>query len=419
MKGRTPVTLRVAVGRDSSSNVQEKPKRQPKPKKQPNAPKNATSKKSKDAAATNQSAMEVPASTMVSSPVRAKDKRRLKQYEHREDDEDDESYFNPVARPVGQMSLRDSFGVYNNHHSQASDDFEVPLPRGLLRASRTAEKRTYGPPITSDEQMDVLDPLHRAAVEDFLVRAKEICQKIMFDQSLRQQPFSDTELRVIAMKFPMSKTAMRQLLGGDGEMIERHGERILGELRIMKEQYEDMLRSAEEARKSMPQDPNHRHVIDLISDDEETDQLMVQLERDHSGSFERPVADESAYGTNEDNFYDVCSDFGDDDFSDASVATSYTASEQPAHGTDTKQTGIAGRGRGQRRSSGRGRGRGANHWARRSNGSNSGRQSGGGVKKSRGRGSRNSGGANRGRGSSAPARGRGQPAAPGIGMMPM
>jgi hypothetical protein len=45
------------------------------------------------------------------------------------------------------------------------------------KRSRTA-KSQLGPPITTDERMATLNPTHRMLVDDFVIRAKDLSEKV-------------------------------------------------------------------------------------------------------------------------------------------------------------------------------------------------------------------------------------------------
>lgn len=75
-------------------------------------------------------------------------------------------------------SLDDDFVVPDGE--EASDDasdygFEPMREAGK---PRRVIKKQLGPPITIDEKLENLNQIHRAVVEDFLIRAKEESKKV-------------------------------------------------------------------------------------------------------------------------------------------------------------------------------------------------------------------------------------------------
>lgn len=55
------------------------------------------------------------------------------------------------------------------YESSSDDDFEPVRQAGRPRRSN---KRDIGPPITSDEKLEALNPIHRGVVENFMLEAQ-------------------------------------------------------------------------------------------------------------------------------------------------------------------------------------------------------------------------------------------------------
>ena len=195
------------------------------------------------------------ASTNVSSPVQAMSSRRLVRgprletapKESDEDvDDEDASYFGPIR----------------NHG-----------------APERREKRELGPPITIDEKLARLNPIHRHVLEDFVDIAKKQSRTIMLEKGLRQQPFSDTMLREMAINFPQTTRQLLMIEGIDSERVQLHGDRFLKLIEEANNNYEAMMRAQEDR----PDDPNHRTVVEISDDDEDgEDEALSQLSPDFS-----------------------------------------------------------------------------------------------------------------------------------------
>ena len=117
-----------------------------------------------------------PASTNVSSPVQAASRRRVLQKSnpqpelelHRSVDCHDHS-----ANDGGDD------GSYMETENESEDGFSPIKEKGQ---SRSAVKRPLGPPITIDEKLERLHSIHRMVVENFLLNAKDLSQKVSFRQ---------------------------------------------------------------------------------------------------------------------------------------------------------------------------------------------------------------------------------------------
>ena len=110
-----------------------------------------------------------PISTNVSSPVQAKSRRqyqqRLKGTRVQNVDADDYGTNDNVVVPDGEEGTCD----------ESNDGFEPLREAGK---PRKRSKRTLGPPILIDEQLDRLNIIHRAVVEDFFDHAKKKCTDV-------------------------------------------------------------------------------------------------------------------------------------------------------------------------------------------------------------------------------------------------
>jgi len=203
---------------------------------------------------------EYPLSTNISSPVQAASKRRLsRRADHDDDGEEQGLHQNGY--------YRDSFVVSDQLREEDFDDDEHDAFEPVREADRPRKRqgKSIGEPITVDEKLESLNQTHRMVVEDFLVRAKKECQKILMRRGLRAAPFTDTILREMAIIFPKTRHDMLEIPGIDPDKVELYAEKFLPLIRNAELGYENLMRANEDR----PIDPNHRTVVDLVSDDEE------------------------------------------------------------------------------------------------------------------------------------------------------
>ncbi|QGA13768.1 hypothetical protein EYB26_001419 [Talaromyces marneffei] len=152
-----------------------------------------------------------------------------------------------------------------------SDGFEPVREAG--KSSRR-KKADVGPPIVEDGRLAELDNNQQIVVEDFVANAKELCQQIMMEKHLRNQPFSDAILREMAIHLPEDTNAMNAIPGINKDKVRIYGSRFLKLIRNAKKLLSD-IRSNNE----VIHDPNHTNVINLDSDDEygNDDDFMLSL----------------------------------------------------------------------------------------------------------------------------------------------
>ncbi|GAD93603.1 RecQ family helicase MusN [Paecilomyces variotii No. 5] len=134
------------------------------------------------------------------------------------------------------------------------------------------ERRALGPPITGDEKMKELDDVHHMVVEDFVIRAKKECHLIMMERGLRSQPFSDSILRDMAIRFPKNKSELLAMPGIDSEKVELFGSQFLRLIRMAQQHYDDL----KGEQNGVVHDPNHDTVIPISSDDEFSDDGLFE-----------------------------------------------------------------------------------------------------------------------------------------------
>ena len=176
---------------------------------------------------------ENPPSTNVSSPLRASKIRatprgKAATLNHQysddnfvvEDNELDEAF--EIPRVIRRSHQRSERGI-QDEADESDDDFGQIRRAGRPQRSR---KRDIGPPITIDEKVANLNPIHRGVLEGFLLEAKKESEKVgvsrsiifslshtlgqikMF-KSVRAEPFSTTMLREMAINFPRGNRSRR------------------------------------------------------------------------------------------------------------------------------------------------------------------------------------------------------------------
>ncbi|KAK7615992.1 P-loop containing nucleoside triphosphate hydrolase protein [Phyllosticta citricarpa] len=214
----------------------------------------ATSKKRKNAS------REVkPLSTNVSSPIQPNPRRnvRARVAFDDDDDEDEEDAFEPMPEPRGKR-------------------------RGVI-ASKSSQKQ-LGEPITTDEMMAQLSPVHQDLIDNFVEQARAVCEDIVVKRGLSKKPFTDTVLREMAIQFPSSLDEMGEIKGILPEMVRLYGGRMLELVKRCKEFYEEsMARQAESEH--VPADPNHEVVV-VISDDEARREVEEEEEEEEEDDFD-------------------------------------------------------------------------------------------------------------------------------------
>lgn len=123
--------------------------------------------------------------------------------------------------------VRDDFVIRDGEDrepSEMDDEDDAFEPIRVAGKPERSRRRQLGPPITTDEKLDQLNEIHRMIVEDFVHHAKDegnsvsqstpnflfevlTCQ-ILITKGLKHQPFTDTILREMAIRFPKGMTTL-------------------------------------------------------------------------------------------------------------------------------------------------------------------------------------------------------------------
>lgn len=206
---------------------------------------------------------ELPLSTNVSSPIQAASKRRKVGQQ-----EGAGRHANGYERDNFVVSDPDDDDFDDSEDNETSvfetmSGFNPVRVRG--KQQQLIAARPLGPPITTDNIMDSLDDIHRMIVENFVAMAREKCQEVMLQKSLRTVPFSDTMLRDMAIYWTETESQMvAHVKGVNVEKVKHYGKHFYPMVKNARQQYEGSMAQSEDRTR----DKHQRNVIDLVSDDE-------------------------------------------------------------------------------------------------------------------------------------------------------
>ena len=258
---------------------------------------------------------EYPASTNVSSPIQAASKGRALQAKRAKK-------VSTSANSLLNGYSQDSFVVADDHpecnvdnragaqYSRGGifdndDDDDAFEPVRQVNKPLRKSRKQVGPPITVDQRMQELDETHQSVIEAFMTRAKKKSGDILMRKGLREQPFTDTILREMVIRFTLTEHDMLQIPGIDRERVRLHGKEFLS---MIKESYMFYMGAMGKGGEAAPQrraqmdeddddgrvyDPNHE-IVNLVSDDDygSLDDLdLEQSQTIQSTYFEPKAAD--------------------------------------------------------------------------------------------------------------------------------
>lgn len=240
---------------------------------------------------------EYPMSTNISSPVKGATKRRLAQYQYTrsDEDEDDDDAFDENPRvKTSRLSNRPSKGYRRDGFVVSDeinpDDFEdddgIFAPVREAGGHQRKRKNSLPPRITVDEKMQSLNPTHRSVVDEFLYYAREESKKLLLARGLRAAPFTDTVLTEMAIRFPRNKEEMLQIPDIDPDKVELYHSKFLPLVSSVEARYHELMAQVEDR----PDDPNHRNVVDLVSDDDDdpAGEAVGSSQEEQSSYFHQP-----------------------------------------------------------------------------------------------------------------------------------
>lgn len=134
--------------------------------------------------------------------------------------------------------------------------------------------------------MEALSPVRRMFVDGFIVSARNICQDIMQKHALRNQPFSDSVLRQMAIRLPTTKDEMLSVPGINPTMAKQFSHKLITLIKSTRSALEHQKegnhgpaaqrprQQTESLQYFKPHDPNHETVIDLTEDMDEMEEDM-------------------------------------------------------------------------------------------------------------------------------------------------
>jgi bloom syndrome protein len=248
------------------------------------------------------SAAEYP-STNISSPIRAPSKRNIREF----------AYEGSSAQGPKSRQRRP-----NNQDRYADNDFVVPdddeddedfAPIRIAKPLVSKRGKPAGRPITIDERIADLDDLQKAVLDEFMVEAKSMAQKIVVDRGLRNQPFSDTILREMGLDLPRNEAELNAIPGINPDMVKIHGKKFLALVKRARDVYGPNIppkRTQVSRRRPVrqysdnddddddddddeqtPLDPNHQVVVDLctseesVAEEEESNYSVEEAEEEY------------------------------------------------------------------------------------------------------------------------------------------
>lgn len=241
-------------------------------------------------------------STNISSPVTGPPKRNLRDFVYYEAIEEDEPVAAGSRRARTKTRDRYQMDTFVVDDDEDDGDYFEPIRVAKTPAAKKAKApKTLGRPITVDERIAGLDDLQREVLEDFMRNAKEMCQKILVEKNLRNQPFSNTIVREMGLDLPRNEDELLQIPDINPEMVKRYGKRFLRLIDNVRDAYgANAPRSKNQGTRrrivsieedddddQTPLDPNHRVVnyVDLCESDDDHGAGAAQAESDHESSY--------------------------------------------------------------------------------------------------------------------------------------
>lgn len=200
-----------------------------------------------------------PPSTLLTSPITQSQSRYSRKGKERliEDENTSDNDFHPSTYPQHDAPASDSV-----ENSEADDYFEQT--RGSSRTMRSSRRRNpIGPPITVDDEMEGLDPIHQDVVNAFVRDAKMLEETLRNKNNHRKPYFTELEFRRMAIHWTTNITLMSQIPGIDESNVALHGRRFLKLLEERRLHYNEMMDP------HFKPDKNHL-IVNLVSEDDES-----------------------------------------------------------------------------------------------------------------------------------------------------
>ncbi|KAF5878430.1 putative family helicase protein [Botrytis fragariae] len=200
-----------------------------------------------------------PPSTLLTSPITQSQTRysRKGKERHIEDEDISDDDFHPSTYPQHDPPASDSV-----ESSEVEDYFEPT--RGSSRTMRgNRQTSRIGPPITVDEEMERLDPVHQEVVIAFVRDAKMLEEALRNKNNHRKPYFTEVEFRRMAIRWTTDTTLMSQIPGIDENNVASYGKRFLKLLEERRLHYNEMMDP------HFKPDKNHL-IVNLVSEDDES-----------------------------------------------------------------------------------------------------------------------------------------------------
>ncbi|KAF7958714.1 hypothetical protein EAE96_002248 [Botrytis aclada] len=200
-----------------------------------------------------------PPSTLLTSPITQSQSRysRKGKERHVEDEDISDDDFHPSTYPQHDPPASDSV------ESSEEEDYFEPT-RGSNRKMRGIRQTSrIGPPITADEEMERLDPVHQEVVIAFVRDAKKLEEDLRNKNNHRKPYFTEVEFRRMAIRWTTSTTLMLQIPGIDENNVASYGKRFLKLLEERRSHYNEMMDP------HFKPDKNHL-IVNLVSEDDDS-----------------------------------------------------------------------------------------------------------------------------------------------------
>lgn len=197
-----------------------------------------------------------PPSTLLTSPITEPRHSKKGKERYIKDVGMTDEEFHPSTYPQHDPLSSD------NVESSEDDAFEPARESSrTMRGSRQANR--IGPPITADDRMENLNPVHQDIVDDFVVKAKTLEESTRNNNGHRKPYFTELEFRQMAIRWTTSIHLMKQIPGINEENVDAYGTRFLKLLEKSSSHYKEMMDP-----KFKP-DKNHL-IVNLVSEDDES-----------------------------------------------------------------------------------------------------------------------------------------------------
>lgn len=207
-----------------------------------------------------------PPSTNVSSPIRAKGKKKKGKAVATRDDDGSENAQAGYSRG------------YVLDEADEDDDYYETMP--AFRAVRRA-KEPVGPPISHDTHMEDagVSDIHKDIAESFAEAAGKLQEDLLNKKGLRLRWFSQQDFRKMALGWTDTLEKMHSIAGINSEKVDKHGSKFLPLIRDFQQQYRDMMGTSVPATAASTAVASSSHdVVDLVSSSDGDDDDDEEME---------------------------------------------------------------------------------------------------------------------------------------------